>query len=125
MDKIGRINPLIEALKAVPLRVTKIFIQKDTERKRITEVIKMARSRNIPVVWVPKGRLDQMYKNNQGIVALLSPKAFSSVGSILSDSNTPFLPWTGSSCQKGDPPDCRMLYPLYPRGPLSTSRLPE
>jgi len=91
MDKIGRINPLIEALKSSPLRVTKIFAQKDTERKRVVEVIKMARFRNVPVVWVPRERLDHMDKHHQGVVALSSPKAFSSVESILSGLKTPFL----------------------------------
>jgi 23S rRNA (guanosine2251-2'-O)-methyltransferase len=91
MDKIGRINPLLEALRSSPLRVTKIFVQRDTERKRISGIIKMARSRNIPVVWVPRERLDRMDKHHQGVVALSSPKAFSSVESILSGSKTPFL----------------------------------
>jgi 23S rRNA (guanosine2251-2'-O)-methyltransferase len=91
MDKIGRINPLLEALKSSPLRVTKIFIQKDTERRRVAEVIKLARSKCVPVVWVPKGRLDFMDKHHQGVVALSSPKAFSSMESILSSSTVPFL----------------------------------
>lgn len=92
MDKkIGRINPLLEALRSSPLRVTKIFIQRDTERKRIAEVVKMARSRRVPVIWVPKGRLDHMDKHHQGVVALSSPKAFTSVESILSVSKNPFL----------------------------------
>lgn len=88
---IGRINPLLEALNSLPLRVTKIFVQKDTERKRVAEVIKMARSRSVPIVWVPKRRLDQMDKHHQGVVALSSPKAFTSMETILSDSKVPFL----------------------------------
>ncbi len=89
--KIGRINPLLEALKSSSLRVTKIFIQRDTERKRVAEIVKLARSRYVPVVWVPKRRLDQMVKHHQGVVALSSPKAFTPVESILSGSKTPFL----------------------------------
>jgi 23S rRNA (guanosine2251-2'-O)-methyltransferase len=91
MDKIGGINPLLEALRSSSLRVTKVFVQKDTERKRIAEVVKLARSRSVPVVWVPKRRLDLMEKHHQGVVALFSPKAFTSVESILSGSKTPFL----------------------------------
>lgn len=91
MDKTGRINPLLEALRSSSLRVTKVFIQKDTERKRLAEVIQLARSRGVPVVWVPKRRLDLMDKHHQGVVALFSPKAFTSVESILSGSKTPFL----------------------------------
>ncbi len=91
MEKIGRINPLLEALKSSRHRVTKVFIQKDTERKRIVEVIRLSRSRDVPVVWVPKRRLDQMDKHHQGVVGLMAPIAFSSVESILSGSKTPFL----------------------------------
>ncbi len=89
--KIGRINPLLEALRSSSLRVTKVFVQKGTERTRIAEVINLARSRGVPVVWVPKRRLDLMEKHHQGAVALFSPKAFASVESILSGSKTPFL----------------------------------
>lgn len=89
--RINRINPLLEALKSSSLRVTKIFIQRDTQRRRVAEVIKMARSRNVPVVCVPKRRLDGMDKHHQGVIALASSKAFASVESILSGSETPFL----------------------------------
>jgi 23S rRNA (guanosine2251-2'-O)-methyltransferase len=71
--------------------VTKVFIQKDEEKKRIVEVVGLARSRGVPVVWVPKKRLDLMEKHHQGVVALCSPKAFVSVASILSSAKTPFL----------------------------------
>ncbi|MGD9344392.1 MAG: 23S rRNA (guanosine(2251)-2'-O)-methyltransferase RlmB [Candidatus Aminicenantes bacterium] len=89
--KISRINPLIEALKSSPNRVGKIYIQKSTERKRVAEVVKLARLGGIPVVWVPKNRLDRMDRHHQGVVALSSPKAFTSVESILSGSDNPFL----------------------------------
>ena len=89
--KIGRINPLLEALRSSSLRVTKVFVQKGKERTRIAEVVNLARSRGVPVVWVPKRRLDLMEKHHQGAVALFSPKAFTSVESILSGSKTPFL----------------------------------
>jgi 23S rRNA (guanosine2251-2'-O)-methyltransferase len=71
--------------------VTKVFIQKDTEKKRIAEVNKLAKSRGVPVVWVPKRRLDQMDKHHQGVVALCSAKAFTPLESILSGSKIPFL----------------------------------
>lgn len=91
MDVIGRINPLLEALRSSSLRVTKVFVQKDTERKKIAKVINLARSRGVPVVWVPKRRLDQMDKHHQGVVAVSSAKTFTSVESILTASKTPFL----------------------------------
>jgi len=89
--KIIRINPLLEALKSSPDRLGKIYIQKSTERKRVAEIVKLARSGGIPVVWVPKNRLDRMDCHHQGVVALSSPKAFTPVESILNDSESPFL----------------------------------
>jgi 23S rRNA (guanosine2251-2'-O)-methyltransferase len=89
--KLSRINPLVEALQSSSLRVTKIFVQKDTERKRVAEVIKMAKARGVPVVCVPKTRLDRMDKHHQGVIALSSSKALTSVESILSGSKIPFL----------------------------------
>ena len=90
-NKIVRINPLLEALKSSPQSVGKIYIQKSTERRRAAEVIKLARAGGIPIVWVPKNRLDRMDRHHQGIIALSSPKAFTSLGSILSGSESPFL----------------------------------
>jgi 23S rRNA (guanosine2251-2'-O)-methyltransferase len=91
VEKIIRINPLLEALRSLPLRVTKVFVQKDSERKRAAEIVRMARARRVPVVWVPKKRLDSMDAHHQGVVALVSAKSFVMLDDILSDRKNPFL----------------------------------
>lgn len=88
---IGRLNPMLEALKSSPCRVNKIFIQNGTGKGKIQEIINFARDRRIPLFFVPRKKLEVLDKNHQGAVALLSPKEFSSLGSILESSRLPFL----------------------------------
>ena len=91
MRKISRLNSLIEALKSPSSRVNKIFIQKDSKNSKITEIVKLARARQVPIHFVPRERVDRIERGHQGAVALVSPKEFSSVDDILSSSNVPLL----------------------------------
>lgn len=91
MKTICRINALIEAIKSSPLRVNKIFIQKDMRKKRISEIIHLAKAHCIPYLFVPRPKLDSLDHHHQGVVAFLSPKEFSSLEDILSSSEVPFL----------------------------------
>jgi len=88
---ISRLNTMLEALKSSPCRVNKIFIQNGTGKGKIQEIINFARDRKIPLFFVPRKKLDGLDKNHQGAVALLSPKEFSSLASILEGSRLPFL----------------------------------
>ncbi|MEE9390375.1 MAG: 23S rRNA (guanosine(2251)-2'-O)-methyltransferase RlmB [Candidatus Aminicenantaceae bacterium] len=91
MEKASRLNSIIEVIKSSPLRVNKIFIQKDTKKRKIGEIINLANASDIPLLFVPRRTLDHMDRNHQGVVALLSSKEFSSLESILGSSKLPFL----------------------------------
>jgi 23S rRNA (guanosine2251-2'-O)-methyltransferase len=91
MEKVGRLNPILEILDGSSGRVNKIFVQKERGPHKLGEVIRLARSRGIPLVFVPRQKLDSMAHDHQGAVALLSPKDFSSIDDILSAAGTPFL----------------------------------
>jgi len=91
MEKISRLNPLFEIVKSAPNRVNKILIQKDKRQKRITEIIHKAKAEDIPLVFVPKQKLDRLDRSHQGAVALLTPKEFSTLDAILSSVKVPFL----------------------------------
>src|SRR5574342_349458 len=39
----------------------------DQEKGRISDILRMAKERNIPVKRVPRGRLDRVYANHQGV----------------------------------------------------------
>lgn len=91
MNKIIRLNSLIEALTSSPPRVNKVFIQKDSKKKKITEIIQLAKIRHIPFHFVPREKLDRLDRNHQGAVAFVSPKGFSSVEEILSSAKVPLV----------------------------------
>jgi 23S rRNA (guanosine2251-2'-O)-methyltransferase len=88
---LSRLNPLLEVLKASPERVNKVFVQKERGPNRIGEVIREARKNGIPVVFVPKSRLDQESPHHQGAMGVLSPHGFASLEEILTVSASPFV----------------------------------
>lgn len=91
MEKISRLNPLLEVLKSSPARVNKIFIQKERGPQRIGEIIREARAHSVPVLFVPKHKLDQLSPHHQGVLAEISAKEFSSLEEILAGADRPFL----------------------------------
>jgi 23S rRNA (guanosine2251-2'-O)-methyltransferase len=91
MEKISRLNPIFEIVKSFPNRVNKILIQKDKRQKKITEIIYQAKAKEIPLLFVPKQKLDRLDRSHQGVVALLTPKEFSSLDGILSSAKVPLL----------------------------------
>ncbi len=91
MDRIGRLNPLIEVLKSSPNRINKILIQEGKKQKKIDEIIQLAKAKQIPFLFVPRQRLGNLDRNHQGAVALISPKEFSSLDDIFVSDRIPFL----------------------------------
>jgi len=91
MDRIGRLNPLLEVLKSSPNRINKILIQEGKKQKKIDEIIHLAKTKQIPFLFVPRQRLGNLDRNHQGAVALISPKEFSSLDDIFTSDRIPFL----------------------------------
>jgi len=91
MEKINRLNPLLEVLKSSPERVSKIFIQKERGPHRIGEIIQEARAQGIPFLFIPKQKLDQLAPHHQGVLAEISAKEFTSLEDILAGAGRPFL----------------------------------
>ena len=91
MEKIVRLNPLLEILRSSPERVNKIFIQQERGPRRIAEVIREAKARGIPCSFVPARQLDKLAPHHQGAVAEVAPKAYASLEDILAGSEKPFL----------------------------------
>jgi len=91
METISRLNPIVEALRATPQRVHKIFIQKEARHKKVSQIIRLAHEHHIPFLFVPRQKLDSIDRHHQGAVAFLSHKEFSSLDSILKASERPFL----------------------------------
>jgi 23S rRNA (guanosine2251-2'-O)-methyltransferase len=91
MERISRLNPLLEVLRSSPERVNKIFIQKEPGPHRIGEIVREARARNVPFVFIPKQRLDQLAAHHQGVLAEVSAKAYSSLEEVLAGPGPAFL----------------------------------
>jgi len=91
MEKVVRLNAIVEVLRGASGRVQKVFIQKEEGPPRLTEIIGLAKSRGIPFVFVPRPGLDEMAPGHQGAVAVLSAKEFVDVDDLLARSAAPFL----------------------------------
>jgi len=91
MEKVSRLNPVLEILRSSSGRIQKVLIQKEKGPGKISEVIRLARSNDIPFVFVPRHKLDLLAPGHQGVMALLSAKEFSSLEEILATAKNPFL----------------------------------
>jgi 23S rRNA (guanosine2251-2'-O)-methyltransferase len=91
VDKISRINPLLEILRSSPQRLNKIYLQKEGGRRPVGEIVSLARTHHIPYLFVPKQALDNLSPHHQGVVALVAAKEFVSLEVILSAVRVPFL----------------------------------
>ena len=91
MYRIIRINPIMELLTSSPQRISRLTIQKDSDNRRLQEVVALARNHRIAVTYAPRKTLDRMDRHHQGVIAWVTPKGTSSVSQILADSQRPFL----------------------------------
>lgn len=91
MDKIARIHPVLEIIRNSPKRIHKIMLQRDMKKFPFKEILSTAKKENIPVIWAPKKRMDWEDSHHQGVVAFVSSKEFTSLDSLLSSSEFPFL----------------------------------
>lgn len=91
MERIHRLNPLLEILRGSPRRVQKVLVQKDKVTGRAAEAIRIARESGIPLAFVPREKLDRLAPGHQGIAAILTPKEMSSVDDLLASKPAPFL----------------------------------
>jgi 23S rRNA (guanosine2251-2'-O)-methyltransferase len=91
MDKISRINPLLEILRSTPRRVNKILLQKEGGRRPVGEIVALAKAGRVPYLFVPKQALDKLSAYHQGVVATIAPKEFSSLEAIMEEAKNPFL----------------------------------
>lgn len=91
MEKISRLNALIETVRSSPSRINKILVQKGTRRSLVGQILNAARRNNIPFLFVPKKKLDSLDRNHQGAIAFLSPKEYASLEDLLLSSQPLFF----------------------------------
>lgn len=90
-QRISRLNPLLEVCRCTPQRINKIWIQREKAQRKMVDLIREARTKGIPLIFVPKKRLDQIEPHHQGAIAFLSPKEYTPLSSVLSSLGVPFL----------------------------------
>lgn len=85
-------RPVLEAIEAGK-DIDKIFVQRPSHhrapedrdsRGQVSELLRSARQRNVPVSFVPVEKLNRFTRqNHQGVVCLLSPVSYSSIETVL------------------------------------------
>jgi 23S rRNA (guanosine2251-2'-O)-methyltransferase len=91
LEKITRLNSLLEAVRHRPKRVNKILIQEGAKRPKISEIILLARRNRIPLSFLPAKRLRIIDRHHQGAVGFLAAKEYATLDSILASPGIPFL----------------------------------
>jgi 23S rRNA (guanosine2251-2'-O)-methyltransferase len=80
------VHPVMEAMQSESRRIEKIFIYSRARGMRISQLVKTARSRGIPVVHIPAATLKKMAgtEKHQGMIAVMASAAYSSREEIFS-----------------------------------------
>jgi len=85
---VGR-NPVMEILQAKRREVFRVLLATGVEEKgRISELMRLAAARRIPVERVPRERLDKMGENPQGVAAEVSKYPYVDIADILDRAKT-------------------------------------
>ncbi len=91
LEKIIRLNPLLEIIRNAPERVDKLLIQEEAKKSKIDEIFREAKKQGLSMSFIPKKRLDRLDRNHQGAIAFVTAKGYTAVDSILNSSTRPFL----------------------------------
>jgi 23S rRNA (guanosine2251-2'-O)-methyltransferase len=79
-------NAVYETLRAKRRDVFKILISEGAHEKgRLQQIVDVAKQRRIPLERVPRGRLDKVHQNHQGVAAEVSEYQYSDILEILED----------------------------------------
>src|SRR5688500_16728467 len=77
-------NAVYETLRAKRRDVFRIQVAEGAQEKgRLAEILRLAKDRRIPVEKAPRGRLDKIHQNHQGVVAEVSGYSYSDIVEIL------------------------------------------
>jgi 23S rRNA (guanosine2251-2'-O)-methyltransferase len=93
VDLICGINPVIEALSAATRHFDRILVVKGLRNRRVSEAIGRATRMGIPLRFEGRETLDRMAGGvpHQGLIAVVSAKAATTLETVLADARTPGL----------------------------------
>lgn len=76
-------NGVLEALKA-ERPINKIFFSEGKQEGSVRQIVAIAKEKKIPVAYVPKQKLDEMYDgNHQGVVAGVASHSYATIDDML------------------------------------------
>jgi 23S rRNA (guanosine2251-2'-O)-methyltransferase len=78
-------HPVLEALKAEPCRVNKLWILRGAMGGPIEDILRLARERRVVFQWVERARLEDMAngENHQGVAARSAAAAYADLEDVL------------------------------------------
>jgi len=91
LEKISRLNPLLEAIRNSSDRVNKVIIQEGMRKTKIEEIIGLAKKKGLPVFFMPRKSLDRIDRHHQGAIGFVASKEYTTLEAILAVSKVPFL----------------------------------
>jgi 23S rRNA (guanosine2251-2'-O)-methyltransferase len=91
LEKISRLNPLLEAIRNSSDRVNKVIIQEGMRKTKIEEIIGLAKKKGLPVFFMPRKSLDRIDRRHQGAIGFVASKEYTTLEAILAVSKVPFL----------------------------------
>ncbi len=91
MQLICGINPVLEALSAGSRHFDRLLVVKGIRNRRVSEAIAKASQRGVPLRFEARETLDRMSGGvpHQGVVAVVSEKAFLDLDSVLAEARPP------------------------------------
>jgi len=91
MPNIGRINAVREILKGTPQRISRLLVLEERAGRSLQELRELAASRDVPVQEASRKRLDNLFPRHQGVVAVVSPRGYAPLSSLLNKDGQAFL----------------------------------
>src|SRR5215211_594754 len=77
-------NAVYEALRARRRPIFKVQVSEGAQEKgRLAEILRMAKELKVPVERVPRGRLDKVHDNHQGVIAEVGEYTYSDILDML------------------------------------------
>jgi 23S rRNA (guanosine2251-2'-O)-methyltransferase len=93
MSLLYGINVVLEALKSTERRVERVCVQRDQRKRRLQQVIELAREKHVPLSFEEKAWLDRKAEGrvHQGVICFVAEVETSTVEAILEQARSPGL----------------------------------
>jgi 23S rRNA (guanosine2251-2'-O)-methyltransferase len=86
-ERLYGIHPILEALRAAERQIEEIYLQHGRKGREIDDILRLAKSKRVPVNFRPREALDRLTgaSQHQGAVAVVAAKAYVSFEDLLAE----------------------------------------